>query len=540
MMWKKAKIDQLLIFYVLALGLIGLSWKYGLVELTESDITQQNEKFLAENNLQIVGNGGDIQKVEAYNPAMKIHVSIDGGEHFVPFGDKIDLSDFENSTNIYYPASIRWKPAFNEAKKLKSLVVILENQTTKTRSNRKFLTSLEGIDTDLAIVNLSIPNNELFDPVNGLLVFGKASWQNQDFQESWWDRDANFTQRGAEWERECQFQYFVDNELVLDQNVGLRISGNATRGFPQKSFKINARTKYGKDKLKYKFFGKGGLKKYESLVIRMSGNDNVKTMFADCLMQDLAAESNVLIQKYQAVRLYINGNYWGLHNLRERIDDYFIAKTSGAKKSEITILETGSAYLKNGSNKDRDEFIKLIDELKSVESVDGELYDKVKEEISIKSFIDYIFFETYYANNDWPSNNSICYKAKGEKWKWMLNDLDYSLAYPGEQNVNLNMFERAEKLEDVHSILFCKLLTNKKFKEKFKSTCDNNIQQYFNEEKVLEKYNVFMNTYRPEIQLQLDRWRNISSVEVWEENCDKNLKFLLNRKDVYQAQLDQL
>ena len=56
-------------------------------------------------------------------------------------------------------------------------------------------------------------------------------------------------------------------------------------------------------------------------------------------MHHLAKKFKVLTQKGKSIVLYINGNYWGIYNLRERIDIFMIAKKEGAKPEEMTILE---------------------------------------------------------------------------------------------------------------------------------------------------------------------------------------------------------
>ena len=57
---------------------------------------------------------------------------------------------------------------------------------------------------------------------------------------------ANFYMRGSDWEREALLTIFDKGEVVVHQNVGIRIKGNYSRIVPQKSFNIYAKKKYGK------------------------------------------------------------------------------------------------------------------------------------------------------------------------------------------------------------------------------------------------------------------------------------------------------
>lgn len=533
----KIKIDGLTVFYILSLGALGISWKYGLINLKEKPVLVDKTTLNLEDNIRFDSVN---HSVYAYNPSRDFIFSTNGGKNWKNGGHEYCYKDVRIQDISLIPTSIRWKHPYEDVATITSFRYVVQDANQKTRSDYKVFTDVSSVKTDLPIIHLSVNEDDLFDDFTGILVQGAASWHNSDFQEAWWYRDANYTQRGYEWEKEIIFQYFEDNTELLQTKCGLRISGNATRGFPQKSLRINARKHFGKTKFKHRFFGKEGHKKYESLVLRMSGNDNTRTLFADLLMHQIAFGSDLIVQNGKPTLMYINGNYWGIYNLRERIDDYLISKHSDCKEREVTILEDGAAILKDGDEKEQIHFLDLIEEVRSMKSVGEEELDKIKNEIDLNSYMDYIFFETYYANNDWPDNNAICYKVPGEKWRWLLNDLDYSLAYPGVENVNTNMFERLAASSSVHAVLFNKIITNKEFKEKFKKRCQKNIEEYLNEQRVTEIFTVLKRQYEPEIEQQINRWRNISSVDQWEQNCQMNLDFLINRKKIYNKQLEEL
>ena len=514
-----------------------MSWKYGLIDLKENPVLADKAVLNLDQNILF---DSASCRVMVYNPSYEMYFSTNGGKNWRNVGKDYCFQDVYCKDISLIPTSIRWKHPYEDVPTINSFRYVVQDNEKGVRSDYKVFTDVSKIDTELPIIHLNVNEEDLFDEFKGLLVQGAASWNNSDFQEAWWYRDANYTQRGIEWEKPIIFQYFENGKEKIQSKCGLRISGNATRGFPQKSFRINARRKYGDDKLAYRFFGKAGQKKYESLVIRMSGNDNAKTMFADLLMHQLAEGSNLLVQKGKPVLLYLNGNYWGIYNLRERIDDYFIAKYSDCKKGDVTILEDGSASLKDGSENEQKRFLDLIEEVRAMDQVGDKELKRITSMIDLDSYIDYIFFETYYANNDWPVNNAMCYKVPGEKWQWLLNDLDYSLAYPGADNVNLNMFDKIKGSSSVHAVLFNKLISNGKFKNQFKKRCRKNLTKFLNEDSVKRTFGDLKKQYEPEMEQQINRWRNIGSMSEWEDNCQKNLEFLLNRKKVYNKQLEGL
>lgn len=524
---------------MLSIALLGLSWRFGLIDLKETDATTYKETFSIEKNLNLeLDPDGNPKRITSFNPAHVIYYSLDGGESYQTNGNNLNFFDLENMDISKVPSSIRWQVPIGEITKSNSVLVFFVHPDKKVRSNIKYFSSISNDHENLPILNLCVKENDLFGEFEGLLVQGASSWEQSEFQEPWWLRDANYTQKGMEWERHAYLQLFENGELILDQTCGLRVNGNATRGFPQKSLRLIAGPLYSDKKFRYELFGKPGIKKYESLVLRTSGNDNGKTMFADLLMQNLASECDLIILHGKPTVLYINGNYWGVYNLRERIDQYLIAKVEDVKPEQVTILENGTGELKDGLEEEQEIFLSFISKFESENTQPS--YADCKDFIDMGSYMDYIFIETFYGNNDWPHNNSTCYKAGDKKWKWLLNDLDYSLAYPGENNLTLNMFERISTSNSVHVVIFNELIKDEKFKKKFIKRCTENLAVHLSEERIIAEYQKLKSEYDPEMSRQIRRWRNIESIEAWEANCEKNLNFLLKRGIIYKAHLENL
>ena len=95
------------------------------------------------------------------------------------------------------------------------------------------------------------------------MTLGANSWVDKGFYKPFWDRNGNYKKRGIQSQKKVCFQYFKSKELMYETVCSIQISGNATRSFPQKSFKLKALKNYGDDKFNFPFFGKEGLKKYK-------------------------------------------------------------------------------------------------------------------------------------------------------------------------------------------------------------------------------------------------------------------------------------
>ena len=480
------------------------------------------------------------REIYVYNPSVELWYSLDGGDHYKQAEGNIIPAEFHNPDLKYIPSSYHWQLPVGDFPECHTIQVKIAQPERSIVSEPVTVSYLEESHADLPVICISAAQKDLVSEAKGLFVFGESSYEDEGFYKNWWNRSANFQKRGSAWEKEVTIQLFEKGIWQMEQRCGLKISGNATRGFPQKSMQLVARLNYGEDKFSFPMLGEDGLKKYTSLVLRNSGNDNSKTMFADLLMQRLASKTNVLTQTGRPAVVYINGNYWGIYNIQERIDPYMIAKKEDVKEEEVTILEGSGAELKDGEENIKAAFDELMNEVRNAPDGDKKTYKKVADQMDLNSFMDYIFFETYYANSDWPANNSMWYKAGDKKWKWILNDLDYGMAYLGEQQVQVNLFDKLKKSESVVSNLFNFLVTVTDFSDAFKKRAEELLENDLSETTITKEFEHTQNQYRSEIERHIRRWRMIDSLKAWEQNCEANLTFLKQRKEIYKSQLNAL
>ncbi len=529
---KLLKKIELLPVYLTSIALLLLSLNLaGLVSLETFNVQETHVDIDFYENVRVSENG----QISVLNPDLEIYASIDGGENFESAGKSINFDSFENENISQYPSAWRWYVPHWDQPKFSSLNLILFNEKKNIRSQE--VLEVKSNKSNLAQVHISIPKSQFVGYQDGINVLGYHGDNIDGFSEAWFYRDANFRQRGADWEKSTFVSLQENGQTIFNQKCGIKISGNATRGFGQKSFKLYARKNYGADQFKGDVFeNQNGATSY---VLRTSGNDNTKTLFADLLMNQLAEGSKVKVQKGKRVEVFINGNYWGIYNLRERISTYNLAHEFGEKYEKITLLENGEAELKDGLIEEHSAFHAMLSDIESKESLSNEDVKNLKDRIHFKSFIDYIFFQTYYGNNDWPHNNTICYKIKKKPWKWMLNDLDYSLAYPGEGNVNYNGFDHLKSSDTYLGTIFCGLMTNEKFKAKFVQRCEELLESNLSDSRINEVYTDNKNELEEHVDDHINRWRIFTKSE-WNENCQKNLDFLLTRKSIYKEQLNKL
>lgn len=395
----------------------------------------------------------------------------------------------------------------------------------------------------LPVISLSTNAENLWDNKTGIYTNGDKYVFGQ------WET-ANFFQN---WERPANIEYYeATGQQGFNQQVGIKIFGNSTRIFSQKSFTIKASSKYGKKYIEYPLFKNKKASKYKSFLLRNSGNDWGNTMFLDAMAQSLIKDRmDVDIQAYQPAIVLINGKYWGIYNLREKMNASYIAANHNIPSNEIDLLKSnpfkGGFEIVKGDDKS---YKQLVDFLNTNDMTKNENYMVVKEMIDVDEFINYQIAQIYFSNNDWPGNNLKIWRKKGDtgKWRWLLYDTDLSFSLsPDAYRVNLLKFALSSDSETRMNMPYCtlffrKLMENNAFKEEFIQRFAAHLNSTFEPQRVVAVIDSIQEIIRPEIPGFIERWGGIlqqaypnvytiSSIPVWEVNVEMLRKFANVRPD---------
>ena len=251
---------------------------------------------------------------------------------------------------------------------------------------------------------------------------------------------------------------------------------------------------------------------------------------SDIAAQDIVKNMDFDHQSHRPVILFINGEYWGIQNIIERIDKYYLHYKHGVDPDSLDLL--GLAF--NAEEGDNADFLELLDFVGNNDMSVDDNYNYVSSRVDIPGFIDYNIAEIYLKNLDWPGNNVLIWRphTPGSKWKWILYDMDAAFG-----DYNYNMMEHATDAEGPDwpnppntTLLFRKLLENARFREEFIDKFAYHLKTTFYRETVLEKIYYFKYLYYDEIQKHIERWGYPASFNEWEAAVDASLiNFAQNR-----------
>lgn len=263
----------------------------------------------------------------------------------------------------------------------------------------------------VAVVSLSTDEKYLYDKTIGVFVKGSG-------------KTPNYMQ---ELEHPIHIEYF-DTEGVrqIAQNASFHITGTSTRGYVQKSMGIYARDAYGDtNRFYYNPFPNRDYDSYKSLQLRSTGSDGRACRMRDAVLTSLSKGLGIMYQDATPIIVYINGEYWGQYNLREKVNKHSIAQWEGVTDSEIIdqidVLESMAKddQIQNGSSKD---WLALREYAKSNDLNDPEHLKYVTDRVDVDNFFTWVSLQIGFRNAD--LENVRVYRVPGGKWKYVLYDLD--------------------------------------------------------------------------------------------------------------------
>ncbi len=359
-------------------------------------------------------------------------------------------------------------------------------------------------ETTLPVVSISITSDMLFDPEVGLFVKGTNA-----VDSLWYLPGANFWSRR---EVTANFEFYESNgKCKWHDQVGLRLFGGMSRIFPQKSISVAARRQYGSSRIDYRVFGKNGLKKFKYLVLRNSGSDFGKTHFRDALMTDLVKKWDLDVQDYRPAHVYINGKYWGIYNIREKINRYYLAGHHKVDKDSIDLIEHKLTRTQ-GSSKHYRSLLNFLDQ-NSLDNAANFAY--VNSQMEVSNFMDLQIAQIYFDNQDAGGNIKFWRpQTPTGRWRWILFDTDWGFGLNDPKAYQNNTLEFHTDPNGPHwpnppwsTFILRKLLENKDFEHQFVNRFSDYLNDDLSSSQVLARIEKFYNQLLPEMPRHLERWR---------------------------------
>ncbi|MDP8228994.1 MAG: CotH kinase family protein [Candidatus Electryoneaceae bacterium] len=334
------------------------------------------------------------------------------------------------------------------------------------------------------------------------------------------------------------FTYFEpEGEFGFKVNAGTRIGGMNIWRFPQKPLTIYMRGRYGNDIINYPLFDTKPIGMFGRIVLRNGGDNWTNAMLRDPMTEAiLSGQVNNGFQAYKPCRVYLNDEYWGLYNLREKLDQTFFNTNFNIDPLSYDHLEYSyiSTHVLGMSvvNGDADGYRSLLEYIESNNLADADTYAHVDSLMDIDSFIDYLIVEFYTVNTSWRHNREF-WRPTGGKWQWLIPDLDR-----GYQLVNLRV-NLIQIIKNRYSI-FANLLDNLDFRNRLIQRYAAHIHSTFELDRLIAIVDSLSENMAGEMPYHIERWSDeggIQSMDSWRNSIDDIKQFLGQRSSIALEQL---
>lgn len=331
--------------------------------------------------------------------------------------------------------------------------------------------------------------------------------------------------------------YDETGQLVFKMEGDMKGHGNDSWAFPQKGMRFYARDEYGfENNMQDQLFTTTPRDEFDVIILKAAGSDNYpghnnlpSAHIRDAFTQTLANKYhlNVDCRSYRPVIIYINGQYWGLYELRERVDSDYTDYYYDQPKGKVDMLAFwGGLQLDEGSDT---AWVALYNYMMNNNLAVQANYDYVTQRFDPLSLIDYFVLNTYTVNSDWLNWNTAWWrgtKDQGVRWRYHLWDMDntFNLGqnYTGLPSTNFDndpcsvedLFQNDPDIP--HTGMLNKMMENDGFRQLYINRYADLINTAFNCDSMIAHLDSLIALLAPEMPGHTTRWGG--TVSGWQQH----------------------
>jgi Leucine-rich repeat (LRR) protein len=426
----------------------------------------------------------------------------------------------------------------------------------------------------LAMMSIIADPDDLFSYDTGIYIPGRTYEENIDYEGRWMQHPANYYQR-KEVPAYIEF-YEPDGFRGFALDGGVRIHGSWSRSHPLKSLRLYARKDYDRrNYFPYPVFpgavrrnSHDSITRYKRLLLR-SGQSLFRALLQDAVSHEhVRPYVEVDLVRSRPVIHFINGEYWGVKNLRERFDRFYLEANYGIDAENAAILEGPlgfETHMQYGQPKDRQDFQDLQDFIFNGDMSDAEQYRSVTNRMDIDSFIDYHIVRIYSGDTDGADKHVAMWRVRdGDpdaevsgvdgRWRFHTWDLDNALLVPEsdsmtfyandrtpaeQRRISEEMLEEEADSSEIMNVynprytrLFVDLLQNREFRHRFINRFADLLNSLYRGEVYAETIEEAASIIEPEIRRHIRRWSYPNSYQYWRSKVEQHVEFVHRRPEI--------
>ncbi len=311
------------------------------------------------------------------------------------------------------------------------------------------------------------------------------------------------------------------------ENCGVRMFGGYSRAQPKKSFALFFRNVYGASSLDYQVFEDDPLASFEAIVLRNTGQDFYRSSMRDAMITDMAGDYLGLdVQKNRPVVLYLNGEFWGIYFIREKVSENYVAGHYNVDPDE-TIIAGGSGW-SSGT------FRQILTYSQQNDMSQPEHYEYICSQIDVDNYVDYIAAQMIIGNTD-LGNVKMLY-CNG-KWRWIMYDVDQSFSGSGVNVIYKYLYLFGPDTGDITVNLVNMLVKNDQFRASLLKEFAYQLENVWTPENVNRYIDDYLAKILPDMHRECERW--MKDYGSWERSVQSLRNFIADREHFIIQQLKE-
>ena len=471
--------------------------------------------------------------------------SAGGGELLVAVGPNVGLRDQASdrvqlqvrpdrraaATAMALPTAMQWRPPIPGLPA--AMVVRAAERDALGRSGPvRLITKVTADHGGLHVLSVWLPEGALFHPDSGIYVPGHAmlappaDMLSQYLVDGrWWKYPGNYHYRGKAWERRGLLQFIApDGQELMHRPVRVRSHGQMTRGFPQHALRL-----LFDEPLDVPVFADGDGRGMKAMVLRAAGNDQVKAVMRDALLQDLCLGIGFEVSRATTCVVYINGAYWGVHHLRQRMDEKELARRHGLSPGNVAMVEVRMKRF-NGEASDVSELDALVRSVTEATDLAAAIA-ALEQRLDLDDHLRYMAAMMVLANRDWPGDNIKLWRvrkanattgARDGRWRMIAGDMDMGFGAI-DPRPGTDLYEQVARSTSPVARLFRALMKDERTKARFEATVQELLNGPLSRERLLARIKAQHQLMAPEMDRHTARWRRPVIVRhgssMWQRCC---------------------
>jgi hypothetical protein len=380
------------------------------------------------------------------------------------------------------------------------------------------------LDYGLKVISLVVDPVDLWDEETGIYVYGP------DYEHQYPYFGANFWE---EWEKDLHVEIWSpEGKMLVSQDAGIQIAGGYSRAFDQRNFELLARSGYGPDQFDSSLFPDESIESYRHLYLR-NGGDWCSTQLVDGVVQRLFRDfsgvryPSIDAQAYTPVLVYLNGKFWGLYELKERLDEWFIAGHHQEDPEALDRVKVGWTHEANWTldQGSWDAFDALETLVATKDLSEAGAWAEFESQVDVVNFAASIAAQGWIGNSDWWWNNIRMWKPwrEGGKWRWMVYDFGHGWTWWGYDHLATSVTTTLKGMPVGAA------LANPEFEKLFINVHADFLNTTLKGDYAASVVEALAAETRGAMPLQRERWCGGAGMDAWEAAVDYAKQFASKR-----------